>query len=125
MANPRQAHVNEVELLQVALLEPLPAHALPDQVHRGGAVEQNGAERAHGGAEGGGEAGGLSRRRVEALGLNGQDGQRDADVGHGTDVCGDGSARGHQRDIDELNGSADEDAGADVAHDEAYNEAGD
>lgn len=107
VANSRQDVVDRIELVEVALLEPLPAHALPDQVDGSGAVEQNGAERTDGCAEGSCHAGCLGRTWVDALALDGKNGQRDADVRHGTNISGNGSARGDQGDVNDLDGSTD------------------
>ncbi len=78
-----------------------------------------------GGTEGCGHAGSLSGGGIDARVLDGEDRQRDTDIGHGADVGGDGSARGHESDVDNLDGSTDEDARLHIAHDDADDEAGD
>ena len=49
--DPRQTHVNQIKLFQVALLERPPAHVLPDEVDSCRAVKQNRTERADGRTE--------------------------------------------------------------------------
>lgn len=57
--------------------------------------------------------------------MDGQDGEGDADVGDGTDVGGHGAAGSDERDVDDLNRGADDDARRDVAEYEADDETAD
>src|SRR5699024_1490362 len=52
VGDPGEDHIHQVQALQVALFHIAPADVLPHQVDGGGAVEQHGAQGAHGGGQG-------------------------------------------------------------------------
>ena len=60
---------------------------------------------------------------VETLGADCQNGQGDTNVGYGAYVGRHGSARGNERDVDQLDGGTNNDAGLDIAKDKANNKA--
>ena len=54
--------------------------------------------------------------------MNGKDREGDADVGDGTHVGRHGSAGGDERDVDDLYGGANDDAGLDVTQDQSHDQ---
>ena len=125
VGDPGEDHVNQIQLFQLAPLDPLQAHVLPDQVDGGGAVEEDGSHGAHGGGHGDREALGLGGGGVQPHGGDVQHGKGNADVGDGAHVGGHGAAGGHQGDVHNLHRSAQHDAHGDIPQNQAADQAAD
>ena len=91
---------------------------LPYKVHCSCAVEKDCTDSTDHGAEGSCKTCTFDTGGIKTLRFQSQHCQRDTDIGNGTNVSGNSSARSYQSDVNDLHGDTDKDTGANIAEDE-------
>ena len=119
MGNPRETHIDHIQLAQIALFQSAPAHMLPNEVYGSCSVKQHGADGADSRTERYRHCLSLSGCGIETHGMHGNHGKRNADVRDRANVSGNRAARRYQCDVYDLNGRAEINACLYVTHDEA------
>ena len=120
MGNPRQAHVYQIELLEITVLNGLPANMLPDQVHGSSTIEENSTKGTNGGTQGSSHGLCLAGGWIQSQGVYSTDGQRNTNVGYGPNISGNSTAWSYQGNIDNLDGSTNNNTRTNISKNNTY-----